>query len=106
MYVDHAMYGWGYILTVADLKKLSYKAFLEVLDSGYLTCINNTDDNTATYFFGLVMYVADPGEFREVPIIDRYGHEAFMEMATLFERHFPEHKDRIRHYLLHQHCDC
>ena len=104
MSVDYrAIYGYGYIVTDADLQSLSTKDYEEFIDSEYHICVDCYQDD-GYHFFGLNLNEAVPGEVNIIPTIDNYKHEDFMKMTNLFKKFFPLQRFRLRHYLIHQIC--
>jgi hypothetical protein len=104
MSVDYrAIYGYGFIVTDADLQNLSAEDYEKFLDSEYHICVDCYRDNNY-HFFGLVLSEAEPGEVNVLPAVDNYEHEDFIKMNSSFRRMFPIQKFHLRHYLIHQIC--
>lgn len=104
MSVDYrAIYGYGYIVTDAELQSLSAEDYDEFIDSEYHTCVDGYQDNSY-HFFGLNLRETEPGEVNILPVVDDYIHEDFKKMNKAFKKFFPEKKIRLRHYLIHQIC--
>ena len=104
MSVDYrAIYGYGFIVTDADLQTLRANDYEAFIDSDYHICVDDYSDN-GYHFFGLVLSKAEPGEVNILPAVDNYEPEDFIKMNSSFRRIFPVQKFHLRHYLIHQVC--
>lgn len=102
MSVDYrAIYGYGFIVTDADLQSLRADDYDAFIDSDYHIDVDGYNDN-GYHFFGLVLSTAEPGEVNILPAVDNYEHEDFIKMNASFRRIFPVQKFHLRHYLIHQ----
>lgn len=101
MSVDYtAIYGYGFMITADEVADIPEDMFDDFIDSDYTLCVNNYESN---YFFGLSLCEASPGYIFELPVVDKYAHETFIDMMHEFKRFFPN-KDalQLRHYLIHR----
>lgn len=98
-----AIYGYGYVVTDADLQSLPIEDYEEFIDSEYHICVDCYHNN-GYHFFGLNLSEADPGEVDILPAVDKYNHEDFMKMNSSFKKFFPGPRFRLRHYLINQVC--
>lgn len=104
MSVDYrAIYGYGFIVTDADLQNLRADDYDAFIDSDYHISIDGYNENSY-HFFGLALSEAEPGEVNILPAVDNYEHEDFIKMNSSFRQFFPEQRFRLRHYLIHQVC--
>ena len=96
-----AVYGYGFLITEEDIETLSDELHDEFVDSDYARQVSCY--NPGLYFFGIVIEDIEPGDIREIPVVDNYDSHTFIEMMQEFKRFFP-HKDvlKLRHYLIHQ----
>ena len=104
MSVDYrAIYGYGFIVTDADLQNLQVDDYEAFIDSDYHIRVDDYNDD-GYHFFGLVLSKAEPGEVNILPAVDNYEHEDFIKMNSSFRKIFPVQKFHLRHYLIHQVC--
>ena len=103
MSVDYtAIYGYGYMITADEAANIPEDIFDEFIDSDYTLCVDNYADES-NYFFGLKLTQASPGYIYELPVVDKYAHETFMDMMHEFKRFFPNRNPQeIKHYLINR----
>ena len=103
MSVDYiAIYGYGFMITADEVADISEDMIDDFIDSDYTIRVDDYAEES-NYFFGLKLTQASPGFMFELPVVDRYAHETFIDMMHEFKRFFP-HKDtlQLRHYLINR----
>ena len=103
MSVDYtAIYGYGFMITADEVADIPEDLRDEFFDSDYTIRVDSYADES-NYFFGLKLTQASPGYIYELPVVDKYAHETFMDMMHEFKRFFPNRNPQeIKHYLINR----
>ena len=98
MAVDYSSrMGYGFIIQRKEYRKLPEEKFKQFQESDYAFVIDGWDPDNSTYFFGLIMKVADPGGYFMIPSINSYDHKKFMEMMDEYKSYFPNQESYMPH---------
>ena len=92
MDLANAIYGRGYIITTDEIDNLD-----KIIDNKYLIPLNYNKD---IFFFGIIIYNVANGEYEELYPVERYDHKELSNMCNTFRALFPNHKERLKSYLL------
>ena len=89
--------GYGFIVQRQEYRELPEEKFHEFQRSDYAFAIDGWDPDNSTYFFGLIIWHADPGEYFRVQPVTLYSHEDLMKMIDEYKSFFPGKEPYMPH---------
>ena len=89
--------GYGFIVQRQEYREFPEEKFNQFQESDYAFAIDGWDPDNSTYFFGLMIWHADPSEYFMVPPVTPYSHEDLMKMIDEYKSFFPDKDSYMPH---------
>ena len=89
--------GYGFIVKRQEYRELPKEKLEQFQESDYAFAIDGWDPDNSTYFFGLMIWRADPSGYFRVPPVTPYSHEDLMKMIDEYKSFFPGKEPYMPH---------
>lgn len=89
--------GYGFIVQRQEYREFPEEKFKRFQESDYAFAIDGWDPDNSTYFFGLIIWHADPSEYFMVRPVTPYPHGELMKMIDEYKSFFPNQKSYMPH---------
>ena len=89
--------GYGFIVQRQEYRDFPKEKFNQFQESDYAFAIDGWDPDNSTYFFGLMIWRADPSGYFMVPPVTPYPHEELIKMIDEYKSFFPGKEPYMPH---------
>ena len=101
LHTYNTRYGYGFIIPHEDYCYFDEDKINQLQNSDFTFIIDSWYPDISTYFFGIILGYADPGEYIMIPSVPLYDHNKFTKMMQEFKTFFPGREFYVpRHYIL------